>query len=171
MNKRARISSIFIALALCAGVILSGCQEKKENVDKVSNDIAALRALVALDPAPGKARWEVFGTPEYTGGVPGPTDFVTLVAEIEPAGAKAAPLQPGAGTVWIAPEAPRPWLTAPFRELLAQHKNSTVALSALPHCQAFRTTLVKTGKAVEGFRCDQASGSLIYLTLSGAPSG
>src|ERR1700712_2222985 len=25
-------------------------------------------------------QWEVFGTPEWSGGVPGPTDFVSLIA-------------------------------------------------------------------------------------------
>ena len=45
-----------------------------------SDDVEALRRVVELDTNPAAIRWEIFGTPEYVGGVPGPIDFVTLVA-------------------------------------------------------------------------------------------
>lgn len=48
-----------------------------------SEDIAALRAIVNLPMEVKSARWEIFGTPDDSGWVPGPTDFHTLIAELE----------------------------------------------------------------------------------------
>ena len=114
---------------LCATFFLLGCNMKDE-VSKVSSDLAALRNVVNFDIKTKSTRWEVFGTPEYTGGVPGPTDFVTLIAEIEPEDQKFFEIMPPTGEVWIAPEAARPWLSSTFRSMLEGNKNTTVNLSS-----------------------------------------
>lgn len=56
----------------------------------VSNDITALRDVVDMPVDLNWARWKIFGTPEHTAGVPGPTDYITRVAELELAPPSAA---------------------------------------------------------------------------------
>lgn len=138
----------------------------KNEISKVSTDIGALRDIVSIDITAKSAQWEVFGTPEYTGGVPGPTDFVTLIAEIEPADQKSFDLKPQTGDVWIAPEAARPWLSSTFRSMLESHKNTTVNLSSKFTCRKLQATLKQNVKAIDGFVCSDSGKMLIYLTLS-----
>lgn len=65
---------------ICVSLVMSGCNLERNS--KESNDIAALQQFIELDILPRSARWEVFGTPEYSAGVPAPTDFITLIAEV-----------------------------------------------------------------------------------------
>lgn len=76
------ICKSFFAAAhvLCNSLLASGC-DPKGNFNE-SSDVAAFHQLVELDLPAKSVRWEVFGTPEYSIGVPGPTDFVTLGAEL-----------------------------------------------------------------------------------------
>lgn len=150
-------------VVLCA-LFSTGCDMKNEQ-PKVSSDIAAFRNLVDMNLGVETARWEVFATPEYTGGVPGPTDFVTLVAEVTPPDRKAEQSH-GTGSIWIAPEAARPWLSEEFRSLLTKHGNTSVDLSSMLNCRKLDGKLKKTGKPIEGLICTRAEKSLIYLTLS-----
>lgn len=54
----------------------SGCNV--ESNSKESTNIAAFLQIVELDLPARSVRWEMLSTPEYSMGVPGPTDFVTL---------------------------------------------------------------------------------------------
>lgn len=133
----------------------------------VSDNLTALRAIVDLDIPATSGRWEIFGTPEYTGGVPGPTDFTTLVAELNVPGAGWFDTRKeAAGPVWIAPEAARAWLHAPFRQLLANNKNSTASLSGPTPCRHYGATMTKSGRQVDGFVCADAARLLVYLILT-----
>jgi len=149
------------------GAILfaTGCTGKDESI-RFSTDIVALQEMVVFDSVPRSAKWEVFGTPEYTGGVPGPTDYVTLIAEMPPIEAAAFNALPRAGTIWIAPETARAWLSDPFRTTLAQQKNATIDFSTNPHCRAMQATLRQSREVVSGFACAHADNMLVYLTIA-----
>jgi hypothetical protein len=155
-----------LAIGLLMAIAFSACES---NIGKSSNDVNAFRSLVETDVAARSARWEVFGTPEYTGGVPGPTDYVTLIAEVEPSEQEKFQSRPKAGEVWIVPEAARPWLTKEFRSLLEQHAETSTDLSGMVNCRVLRARIRKSGKPVSGFICNAAGKTLIYLTLSGDP--
>lgn len=73
------------------------------SMSKHSEDRAALLKFVKLDLPINTVRWEVFSTPESTGLAPGPTDNVTLIAEISPAIPVAETNT--AETAWITPGA------------------------------------------------------------------
>lgn len=151
-----------VAAALAA-ILLAGCAPDKTGP---SDSLPELRKIVAVALPARQIKWEVFGTPEYTGGVPGPTDFVTLIAELEPAQDALPPAEPGTDDkAYIVPEAARPWLSAPFRAWLQEHRNQAVHLPAGP-CSAYRTTISKSGRPVAGFLCRSEGRMLIYLTLS-----
>lgn len=158
-----------VAAALAA-ILLAGCAPDKTGP---SDSLPELRKIVAIALPARQIKWEVFGTPEYTGGVPAPTDFVTLVAELEPvhdalppAELAMPPAEPGTDDkAYIVPEAARPWLSAPFRAWLQEHRNQAVHLPAGP-CSAYRTTISKSGRPVAGFLCRSEGRMLIYLTLS-----
>lgn len=130
-----------------------------------SNDIAELRKKVQLDLAIRSARWEIFATPEDTGGVPGPTYLVTLVAEVDLVDQETFTDRPGTGTVSIAPEAARSWLAEPFRSMLAKNRNRRVDLSSTHNCRKLDGVLRETQERVEGFICNGSGKSLVYLTL------
>jgi hypothetical protein len=148
-----------ISMSLC------GCSMDHKN-SKVSNDAGALRKVVDIPTNVKSARWEIFGTPEYAGGVPGPTDYVTLVAELEPNGSlKNLPVDTGDGTVYIVPESARPWMSRDFRSLLEKSKNSALDLATVKECHAYATRLVRTGDPVRGFMCAKPGRVLLYLSL------
>jgi len=148
----------------CTVLLLMGCNVRGEM--KESEDLVALRELVKLDLHINTVRWEVFGTPGYAGGVPGPTDYVTLIAEITPSVAFNATDGPSDINVWIAPEAARPWLSPHFRSLFAKHSNAQLELSNSKNCRTLKAKVKRTGKSVEGFVCSNSNKSVVYLTLA-----
>jgi len=127
-----------------------------------STDQAELARLVKLDLPINTVRWEVFGTPEYAGGVPGPTDYVTLIAEIEPAMSFAQTNT--AETARITPDSARPWLSPDLRTLFTQHSNSQPVLSRVGNCAPLQAELTKSGEKVQGFLCSGKASSVVYLT-------
>lgn len=166
MKNCSLIRSVACLLAAAVLANVAGCSMGEEK-KKVSENLAELRKIVELPAAVKSARWEIFGTPEYTGGVPGPTDMVTLVAELDPFVHEV--LLRGAakkGSAFVAPEAARPWLTRDFQNLLAASKNSSLSISYAEGCSPYRTRLAKTGVPVDGFICPGDKGMLLYLTLS-----
>lgn len=133
---------------------------------KVSDDPGALRKVVDIPINLKSARWEIFGTPEYTGGVPGPTDYMTLVAELEPTGSsRNLPVNTGDGSVYIVPESARPWVSRDFRSLLEKNKNLTLDLATVKECHPFATRLVQTRDPVRGFTCAKPGRVFLYLSL------
>ncbi|TFW18573.1 hypothetical protein [Duganella callida] len=154
-----------IAIIACA-LFMEGCS-MEDPVPAPSDNLSALRDIVNLQIPANSGRWEIFGTPEYKGGVPGPTDYTTLVAELESSQSHwLENLKEPAGVNYVVPEAGRLWLREPFRQLLLKNKNSNADLSQLSNCRKYQTSLRKTGKPVGGFICEDASHLLIYLLLS-----
>ena len=130
-----------------------------------SDDLGELEKIVELDTLVKSVHWEIFGTPEYTGGVPGPTDFVTLIAEVPRLDQVSFERRSKAGVIWIAPEAARPWISSENRSMLAKYRNSTVDLSILRNCRLASGKLKKTGQKVDGFVCNNSTKAFIYLIL------
>jgi hypothetical protein len=153
-----------IAAAMLFTLFLNGCIMKEET-SKVSTDVAALEQIVHLDFTPASVKWEVFGTPEYVGGVPGSTDIVTLIAEVTPQDSSTFDVRPPAGKIWIAPESARSWLSAPFHAMLDKQKNATVDFSTRANCRALNATRKPPGGTVKGFACTESGRMLVYLTL------
>lgn len=138
-----------------------------ESQPKVSDSTAALREIVDVSVPLKSARWEIYGTPEYTGGVPGPTDYITLIAELELADQGWFGKQPNvAASTYITPEAARAWLSGPFQTLLKQNRNSTIELPGAYNCRKYSSRLKKTGNPVNGFVCQVNDKTLLYLALS-----
>ncbi|XLZ71973.1 hypothetical protein ABT364_08385 [Massilia sp. SR12] len=157
--------AVTIALAISASLAVSACKNSDAKPPQ-SEDAAALRAMINIEFPIKSARWDVFGTPEYTGGVPGPTDYITLVAELEPGDNWFASLKEPTGVTPVVPEAARPWLTASFRSLMEKNKSSNIDLSSQADCRKYATTVTKSGRPVQGFVCNDAGKLLMYLTLS-----
>lgn len=163
---KSSFKSALILLSLAGIIFLEGCS-MENHTPSVSDNLSALREVVNVQIPSTSARWEIFGTPEYKGGVPGPTDFTTLVAELQPTDATWFDSQEeAAGKFFVAPEAVRSWLSEPFRRLLAEYKNTTADLSDRSNCRRYSTTLRKTGSPVSGFICTGDRSLLLYLTLS-----
>jgi len=157
-------STAFLALVLLA-LCLIGFKILYHS-SNVSTNVAQLQKLVDLGVAPTSAKWEVFSTPEYTGGVPGPTDYITLVAELTSVDEKAFLANPQAEEIWIAPESARPWLSENFRRMLATQKNLVIDFSKYSHCPTLPATLKQTGEKIKGLICEDAGRALIYLRIS-----
>lgn len=171
-EERDTVLTMKSTICLCAlsGAIVSsvGACSNNEVKPAPSDSVAALSEMINLQLPLKSAHWEVFGTPEYTGGVPGPTDFVTLIAELEPGDDWLNDSQPPTGNTYVAPEAARPWLSDHFRTLLEKNRNSSSDLSAQSNCRKYSTTIKKSGRPVDGFVCNNAGHLLLYLTLSSA---
>jgi hypothetical protein len=137
-----------------------------ENTAKVSDDLNGLRKIIKLPTDLTVGRWELFGTPEYTGGVPGPTDYMTLVAEIKLSPQSSAfPTNSDNGSVYIVPEAARPWISGEFRSILEKHKNSTLDLAGIKNCHPYSARLAQTDNPVSGFACTTSDRVFLYLSL------
>jgi hypothetical protein len=134
--------------------------------DGDSEDLGKFQSLIKMDLSFKAIRWEVFNTPEYTGGVPGPTDYVILVAEVAPIDPQYFQLRPETGETWVALESARPWLDKEFHQLLKKYGNKSVDVSIMPNCRKLEAKLRQSNKPVYGFICNGSSKSLIYLTLS-----
>lgn len=156
MKKYVRSASL--ALFLC--LLFAGCERT------YSDDLAELREIVEIDMLTSAARWEVFRTPEFSGGVPGPTDFVTLVAEMPGVDPTVFDRRAKSGTVWIAPEAARLWLSGNHRSMLRGFRNTSIDLSKVRNCRAAHGKLKKSGQPVHGFICNNSAKAIIYLTLA-----
>jgi hypothetical protein len=148
-------------------LFLLGCNMSDED-SKSSTDMAALRNTVNLDIPAKSIRWEIFGSPECTGMVPGPTDYMTLIAELEPSDAKTFSAMPAGDKTRAVPESVRRWLGESFRSMLEKHKYLTIDLSVESNYRPLKASLKSTGKPVDGFICSDGIKFLVYLNLAGA---
>lgn len=138
----------------------------KENSGNVKTDINSLRELVKIDIKVSSIQWEIFGTPEYSGGVPGPMTTMTLIAEIQSSEGQWFENQhPATGEIYIVPEAARSWLSPTFKSMMMKLKNSSVDMTKLINCKQYETTFVKTGNPVSGINCKDGDRYFIYLPL------
>jgi hypothetical protein len=145
-------------------VFLNGCDMTERT--GVSDDLAELQKIVELDFNPRSVQWEIFGTPEHTGGVPGPTDFVTLIVEVPSLKMEEFERRSKSGAIWVAPEAMRTWLSPAHRSTLAKYRNKSVDVSRLPSCRVAQGKLKKTREVVHGFVCNDPVKAFVYLTLA-----
>jgi hypothetical protein len=143
--------------------LLPGCFTDKH---QYSTDIAAFRNLIDPPMRIQSIRWEMFNTPEHALSVPGPTDYVTLIAQIEPSARtdEVAESSPGA-EVWIAPNAARPWLDDEYRTFLSMYQDKPIGLANSVSCHRLQAKLNRAKEVVEGFICKGQASTLLYLTL------
>ena len=164
-QEGARIRYALAMLATAAVLCNSGCSAEDKKL-KASDDVKALQQLVDLSPDLKSARWEMFGMPEYEGGVPGPTDYMTLVAEVEPVtNAESFTSGTNGKAIYIVPEAARPWLSSHFQSILVKNRNTNFDLATTAGCHAYETKVKKSGRKVNGFSCEKSGKILVYLSL------
>ena len=131
-----------------------------------NTSLTELNDMVYVGIPAKTVRSQVFGTPEHLGGVPGPTDYITLVAELAPADkAWFDRLASKPGKVVIMPEAPRRWLSPHFRTMLAKHANSSPDIATMPAGRRHSAAMTRSGRVVDGFICWSPENTLLYLTL------
>ncbi|NRR30328.1 hypothetical protein HSX11_09010 [Oxalobacteraceae bacterium] len=153
-----------LALVLIS-ILITGCGAKKP---KFSFDIFELNKLVQI-PIPMKSvQWEVVYLPEDDGLLPGPTDYVSLVAEFVPSTQNwftqiKAPIQ----STYVDPTFVRAWISAPFKSMVIANY---VEVGKYP-CSSFKTTFTKSGKPVEGFVCESGGRGFLYLALEDFTKG
>lgn len=143
---------------------LLGCTVDN-NRSKVSSDLATLKKLIEIDIGISTLKWETFNTPEYTGGVPGPTDFVTLIAEFEsndPNWFTRLPVPEQ--KFYITPNASRTWLSSPFRELMSKNQNTAMNLAA-NGCRVYRTRMTKSRRIADTVVCNADTKILLYYNV------
>ncbi|XYJ09520.1 hypothetical protein ACSUZJ_19335 [Telluria sp. B2] len=145
-------------------LLIAGCDSG--SMTRYAVDRGALEALVTLNLPINTVRWEVFGTPEYSGGVPGPTDYITLIAEISPPAPIAVAGNHQNKAVWIASGAARDWLSPHFKSLFAKHSNRTLGLAGVKGCRPLRAVRMQTGKNLEGVVCSNSGTSVVYLLIA-----
>lgn len=164
-QKQAKVDYALAKLATAAILCISGCSAQDKKL-KASDDAKALEQLVDVPANLKYARWEMFGTPEYEGGVLGRTDYMTLVAEIEPV-TNAESFTSGTNdkTIYIVPEAARPWLSSHFHSILEKNKNANFDLATAAGCHAYETKVKKSGRKISGFSCEESGKVLVYLSL------
>lgn len=139
--------------------------------NEVSDDLQRLQSMVVMDAPGTKGRWQIFGTPEDLGGVPGPTDYITLIAEFENISSSWMEKQSGnPGEVWVAPESPRDWLRPENKAMFEKAKKNVIDLSTRSDCHPYKATMKRSGRPVDGFTCTANGIVLLYLTLSNPPS-
>lgn len=162
MNKFSTVKYSLIYM-ISVLLLLSGCNEDSP---KSSKDMIAFNHIVAIDIPFKTVTWEVFGTPEHTGGIPGPTDYITLVAQVEPSDAANFDQLPSRGSVWVAPESARPWMQKDFQQLLRVHKGKEMEIAKKQNCKAITAVLKKSLKHAEGFVCRSGTKMLIYIPIA-----
>jgi hypothetical protein len=160
-----KVGRILIMLVAAAILYISGCSAQDKKL-KASDDAKALQQVVDVPANLKSARWEMFGTPEYEGGVPGPTDYMTLVAEVEPV-TNAESFTSGTNdkAIYIVQEAARPWLSSHFQSILVKNRNTNFDLATTAGCHAYETKVRKSGRKVNGFSCEKSGKVLVYLSL------
>jgi hypothetical protein len=151
-------------LALMLLTALTACSKDTEN-KLYSNELLALKKVVAIPNEVLSAKWEIFRSPEYAN-IPGPSDFVALVAQIEiKDGSFLTRPSVDAKEEYIVPQASRPWLSKEFKTLMAKHQNSRIEISQIGDCSPYSAKMTKGGRLVNGIACVSGNRYLIYLLL------
>lgn len=154
--------TIFSACALA--VLLAWCNSF-EDPEQSSTDIDALKKLINLQFPYTSARWELVPTPELSGAVPGPTDYITLVAEIGPHNDQEFSSLPMAELFHPIPNTARSWMNAESRSLLS---TSNAASSGRPQhsdCRNVTGILMRSSRTVTGHLCPSADRMLLYMVV------
>ena len=168
-----KIKKLLLIITIAAALIFSAVAvyiywslSQMSSDTSISNDISELRQSININLPIEESTWEIFGTPEDTRGVPGPTDYTTLVAEFKIKNTDFFnALQSSSSKVGIVPEAARPWLSESFRMMLDKHKNSALDVNKLPFCKPYSTSVKESGRLVNGFVCVNDNHLMLYLPL------
>lgn len=150
-----------IPASVVLAILLTACVPKKDQ-DKSSTDIVALGALIDLQFPYTSARWKVVATPEYKGGIPGPTDYMTLLAEIGPRDDQRFSTLPMAEPLRALPNSARIWMNAESRTLL---DTTSTALHRHPECRTITGILTRSRKKVTGHLCTSRDRMLLYMVV------
>lgn len=144
--------------------LLAGCSPQ-ENQKKSSTDVDGLKKLITLPFPYTNARWELFATPEDDGGIPGPTDYITLVAEIGPRNDQQFNSLPRAPLFRALPNAARSWMNAASRRLLNSLHAPNAELSHHPDCRMVAGLIKRSSRAVTGYLCTSEDRLLLYMVV------
>lgn len=160
-----KIYKYVASAAICAVIFIQGCSAKEKEIKMPSTNMNELTATVEMNLPGRNGRFEIFETPETGETVPGPAFAVSMVAEFDAAGyADKDSFEPSASPVWVAPNANRTWVSAPFRVLLEKYANKEFPAD-VPNCAPFSATLKKSRKTAHGFQCFNAGKLLVYLSI------
>lgn len=136
------------------------------NFPEESRDVEAFKNLITLEFPVTNVQWEIIGTPENTIGVPGPTDYVSLVAEIEPVDEGIFTSLSPNKKIWIAPKSARPWMDENFRSFLTKNKNTVIDVTVLENCRTTNAKLKKSNTPVTGIICRSKNKMLMHITIA-----
>lgn len=154
--------SVILCLPL---LMLTGCPMTQDN-SRISTSVTDLKKLIELNREIISVRWELYGPPEEDDILPAPTEFITLIAELEtPDTNWMLERDRIPATGFIAPGAARPWLTPPLRKLMALADDESINSLQKFNCRKFTTRLRKSKESVDGFICFEAGKVLLYLVL------
>lgn len=159
-----KVKDAFLTLFLFNLILLAGCDIR--NYPKESRDVEAFKNLITLEFPVTNIQWEIIGTPENTIGVPGPTDYVSLVAEIEPVNEGIFTSLSPNKKIWIASKAARPWMDENSRTFLTKNKNTVIDVSAMENCRTISAKLTKSNTPVTGVICRNKNKMLMHITIA-----
>lgn len=165
INRLTNHPRLLAAIALTVALSLGACGDEDEGGP--SNDMSELASTVSLGLPAAKGTFEIVYTPESRGMLPGPTDYVSLVAELEIPGGSPPPRADShaLADTYALSGMTRPWLSQPFRALLKAASSDRMALGRAG-CEPFAAKITKSGRDVSGFSCRRGARMLIYLLLS-----
>ncbi|QBI02742.1 hypothetical protein [Pseudoduganella albidiflava] len=145
-------------------LFLAGCPV---SAGEFSSNIEEIRKQIDLDIPSTSGKWEIFEIPE-AGGVPGPTDFVILIAEFDNVAASwASRKKLPIGQAWvIMPNAGRPWLSQRWKAVLRREASNKIAVTESDNCHYYSAKVRKSGRVVEGFTCTHNCDVLVHLVLT-----
>jgi len=133
--------------------------------DHISESVTELHELIRLDIPVRSAKWEVFYTPE-AGGLPAPTDYITLVAELDPIDASWFATRPAHWTkAYAMPEAARDWMSEPLRAQVNKLTRQSQEQTTPGNCKDLQAKMTRSGRPVPGFACTVGAKLLVYVTL------
>lgn len=148
--------------AILAVACLTGCRMDNKIP---STNLEELRSLIQIGNMASGAKYEIISLPESDNGVPSPTEYVVMIAELEtPKPISSRPVTPASGQLGLIPRAARPWLSEDFRAMLKKYENNEFNF-ATQGCQEYSTVWVNDNSPVHGFSCNRDGRTLIYLVL------
>lgn len=147
-----------IACVLVAGLALGLTQACAAKEDKVKHSAEELKKFLTLPVAVDKATFEIATLPESGGSdLPGPTDYVVLVAAVQLADAAQKKLLDDlpayTGRTGVEPAFARPWLSAD-EKIAIQSKDTT---------QARDVSRLLVRKAKRAYAVPAANNLVIYV--------
>jgi hypothetical protein len=143
-----------------AALLLAGCSP-----DRVSESVTELDELIRLDIPIQAASWEVFYMPE-AGGLPAPTEYIFLLAEVEPADPGWFASRPSHWTkAYALPEAAREWMSKPVRKQVEALTRQSQDQAVPTNCKDLPAKMTRSDRRVAGFTCTVGAKLLVHVLL------